>query len=74
MEQGWDDGVKTFFKKILFSISYGLIWMISFVAFGLFGGYASTATASGLAVIIFYIVMGVTFVLFIRYLFKIWRQ
>jgi hypothetical protein len=35
-EQGWDKEIKKYFRKILSSISWGLIWLISLLILGIY--------------------------------------
>lgn len=73
MEQGWDPEVKTFFRKIMNTISYGLIWLMSMITAGLYFGLAYPADKPLILTVIFYIVFLVTLVLLIRYFYKTWK-
>jgi hypothetical protein len=74
MEQGWDEDVKRFFRKILYSISYGLFWMLSFVGIGLYAGLAYWNNWQPIVVISFYAIMGVTLFFLVRYYFRVWKK
>ena len=73
MEQGWDPGVKKYFRKILNSISYGLIWMIGCMIAGLYFELAYTNGKPLIYTIIFYVVMAITLGLLVRYLYRTWK-
>ncbi len=74
MEQGWDPEVKKYFKKILYSICFGLFWLMSFVAIGLYAGLAYPKEHSLIAVILFYTIMFTLFCLLMRYYYRAWRK
>ena len=40
MERGWDPEVTRYLKKIISSISYGLLWLMTFVGLGMYKGLA----------------------------------
>ena len=71
MERGWDPEVTRYLKKIISSISYGLLWLMTFVGLGMYKGLAY---ASGWAGILFYTGMGITFFMLIRFLYLTWRS
>ncbi len=70
MERGWDPEVTRYLKKIINSISYGLLWLMTFVGLGMYKGLAYESGWKG---ILFYTVMGITFFLLIRFLYLTWR-
>jgi hypothetical protein len=74
MEQGWDPEVKNYFKKILFSICFGLFWMMAFVTIGLYIGLAYPGDHSLIVVILFYLVMLSTLVMLLRYIYRSWKK
>lgn len=74
MEQGWDPEIKKYFRKIIFTVSYGLLWMLTAATAGL---YFELAYADGKPVIytvIYYVVVGVTLFFLIRALVKTWKS
>jgi hypothetical protein len=74
MEQGWDPDVKKYFRKILNSISYGLIWMLASATAGLYFELGYTNGKPLIYTIIFYVFMLGTLALLVRYLYKIWKN
>ena len=74
MEQGWDPDVKKHFRKILNSISYGLIWMIASATAGLYYELGYSNGKPVIYTIIFYVFMLGTLALLVRYLYKTWKD
>lgn len=71
MERGWDPEVKKYFKKVLNSISLGLLWLMSMVTAGLYFGLAY---AKGIYTIIFYVMLVVSLGLLLWQYYKMWRK
>jgi len=74
MEQGWDPEVKNYFRKILNTISFGLIWMMTMAVLGLYLGFAYAADKPIIYPILFYGFMAITLFFLIRYFYKIWTK
>ena len=74
MESGWDPEVKKYFRKILNSISMGLIWMMSMVTAGIYFQLAYSDGTPVIYTILFYIVLLVTLAMLILYFYKTWRK
>lgn len=74
MEQGWDNDVKDFFVKILNSVAITLLWALSAVTAGLYFKLAIPGSTSTTVTIIFYILLAVTFLGLVRYLYRTWRK
>lgn len=74
MEQGWDPEVKNYFRKILNTISFGLIWMMTMAALGLYFGFAYAGDKPIIYPILFYSFMSVTFFFLIRYYYNTWKK
>lgn len=74
MEQGWDPEVKRFFQKIISSLSYGLLWMMSVATAGIYFKLGAREGNPLYAVILFYAgaVIGLFFLL--RYYYRIWKD
>ena len=72
MEQGWDPEVKKYLQRILSTIGYGLLWLMSGVTAGLYFGLAHHPVA--LYSVIFYTVFIVSLFLLIRYYYRIWKK
>jgi len=74
MEQNWDPGVKKFFVKILNSIALGLFWMMACATAGIYFklGYLNGKLQG--YTILFYAAMFISLFLFLRYLYKTWKN
>lgn len=73
-ERGWDPQVKNYFLKILRSFSWGMLWMMSGVALGLYYKLAYFNRKPVIYTILFYAGMLITLLLLIRYLYKVWKD
>ena len=73
MEQGWDPEVKQFFRKVLSTLSWGLLWMIS-IAVGLYFNLGGGGGRPLYAVILFYAFGVITLFLLLRYYYKMWKD
>lgn len=69
MERGWDPDVLKYLRKLINSISLGLLWLMAAVTGGL---YYQLAYSGGIASIIFYLVMAAGLIWLIRYLYRTW--
>jgi hypothetical protein len=74
MEQGWDPEVSRFFRKIINSISFGLVWLMSAVTAGFYFGLAYRADIPVIYIILFYAALLLTFLLLLRYLYRLWKK
>ena len=73
MEKRWDPEVKRFFIRIINSIAWGLLWMMSSATAGLYFELAYSNGKPVIYTILFYVVMAATLLLLVRYLYKIWK-
>jgi hypothetical protein len=73
MERGWDPDVKKYFRKILNTAGWGLIWMIAVVTAGIYYGLAIPGDKPVIQNIIFYAVALLTLLILIRYLYRAWK-
>jgi hypothetical protein len=74
MEHGWDPEVKKYFQKILNTIFVGLLWMVAVATAGIRYELAwQTAEKSSISVYIFYAIAVITFLLLLRYYYKLWK-
>ena len=74
MQQGWDPEVKIFFRKILSCFMYGLLWLMTGVAAGI---YYELAIPGGKPLwynLTFYTVMFVSLFFLLRYYYKTWKK
>lgn len=74
MEQGMGSDVTNFFKKILSTISYGLIWLIAAVTAGIYFKLGWRGNGPLLPVILFYTIAAISFFLLLRYFYKLWKK
>jgi hypothetical protein len=74
MEQGWDPEVKRYFRKIIYSFSFGLMWLMSGVTAGLYFGLAYRNDVPLVYNILFYAGLVFTLVLLLRYYYRLWRK
>jgi len=72
-EQGWDPEVKKYFLKILSTISYGLLWLMSTVTAGIYFELGWTGERPLYAVILFYVIAVAAFLLLLRYYYRLWK-
>ncbi len=74
MEQGWDPEVKRFFRKIISSFSFGLLWMMSGVTAGLYYGLAYRKDIPVYYIILFYVLLSGSLFLLLRYFYNLWKK
>jgi hypothetical protein len=74
MEQGWDPEVRQFFKKIISTISYGLIWLITTATAGIYFQLAWRGNRPLIAPILFYVLAAVTLFALLRYFYQLWKK
>lgn len=74
MEQGWDPEVKKYFRKILYSVFVGLLWMLACATAGIYYqlGYKDNKPIA--YTILFYIGMVVSLTFLVRWYYKIWKK
>jgi hypothetical protein len=73
-EQGWDPEVKKYFLKIISTISYGIFWLMSTVTAGIYFQLGWTRERPLYAVVLFYIIAVVAFLLLLRYYYRLWKK
>lgn len=74
MERGWDPEVKKYFRKVLFSITYGLIWLMTMAWLGLYKGYSGIRGNPSVTNILFYAFMFLTLAVLLYYYYRTWRK
>ena len=74
MEQGWDPDVKKFFRKILYSVFYALLWMIACSTAGIYYQLAYRNGQPLIYTIFFYIGMAITLALLLRWYYRTWKK
>ena len=71
---GMDPEVKRYFRKILNSFSVGLLWLLSFATAGLFFRLGIISDGFQWYHALFYVLLGASFILLIRYYYKLWNK
>jgi hypothetical protein len=71
MEQGWDPEVTKFFRKIINTIAYGLLWLMAVLTAGLYLELAYHSKT--VYVVLFYTGLVISLGLLIRYYYRIWK-
>jgi len=74
MEQGWDPDIRKHFRKILYSISYGLIWLISCTTAGIYYHLAYRNGEPLIYIMLFYVGLFLSLALLLRYYYRTWRK
>lgn len=74
MEQGWDPEVKRYFRKIIYSFSAGLLWLVSAVTAGLYFGLAYRDDISAVYVVLYYAYLLISLLLLLRYYYRVWKK
>ena len=73
METNKDPDLDKYFRKILFTIFFGLLWLMAGITAGIFYQMAFFNVVPLIYNILFYAVMVLTLVLLIRYYIKLWK-
>lgn len=74
MERGWDPEVKKYLKKIIQTISFGLLWLMTGVTAGIYFELGSSNGKPVIYTILFYTGMLIGLLLLIRYLYSTWKK
>ena len=74
MESGWDPEVKKYFRKILSSLSWGLMWLMSAVTAGLYFGLAFRKDIPVILNVGYYIFLAGSLFLLLRYFYRTWKD
>ena len=74
MERGWDPEVKKYLKKVMGSLSFGLLWLMAGVTAGIYYELAYSNGKPLIYTILFYAGMLISLLLLIRYLYKTWKK
>ena len=72
MEQGWDPGVKKYFRKILSTIGWGMLWIMLVLTAGFYFGLAHSSNI--LICVFFYTAFGISLFLLLRYYYRLWTK
>lgn len=74
MESGFDKDVKKYFLKVLYSLSWGLIWMVAFITLGIYNGLAFVDGKPIFYNILFYVFITAGLVALIYYYYRLWKS
>jgi hypothetical protein len=74
MEQGFDPDIKRYFKKIINSLSWGLLWMIGSFTAGIYFRLAFRAGKPLLVTVIFYLLFTISLLALLRYYYRLWKK
>ena len=69
---GMDPEIKLLFRKIINSLSYGVLWLIFILATGLFFDLGKIQGAIQWFNIVYYIIAIITLALLVRYYIRAW--
>lgn len=70
---GMDPQTKRYFLKIVNSFAWGVIWLMFVTFFGLYFGLAYTPHGLTIVNIIFYVIVLITLLLLLRFLYRSWK-
>ena len=73
-ESGFDKDVKKYFIKVLYSLSWGLIWMIAFITLGIKYELAFFGDKPIIYNILFYLFISLSLIALIYYYYKTWKD
>ena len=74
MESGMDPEVKKYFRKIIYSFFFGLLWLCAGSIAGIYFKLAFIARASFVYNLLFYAGLIAALVLLLRYYVKTWKN
>ena len=74
MEQGWDPDVKKYLRKVINSLSLGLLWLMAGVTAGIYYELGYSNGKPVIYTVLFYTGMLITLLLLLRYLYNIWKK
>jgi len=71
---GMDPEIKRYFRRIINSFSVGLLWLIAVSTLGLFFRLGIVNKGPRWYNVIFYLVFLASFILLIRYYYRVWKK
>lgn len=74
MDGGFDPEIKKYFKKILYSFSAGLLWLIINVIAGIYFKLADRNERPLFVNLIFYSFLFLSLLLLLKYYYKVWKK
>lgn len=66
--------VKEYFRRIVLTLSFGLLWMALNTAFGIMQGYAFIGKSWQTKNILYFIGFGISLLLYLWFVFITWRK
>ena len=73
-ESRWDPEVRRYFRKIIWSFFFGLLWMITCATTGIYYKLGYTGNKPVIQTILFYAAMALTLGLLLWYLYNTWKK
>jgi hypothetical protein len=74
MERGEDPDIRKYFRKILHSFSYGLLWLAGNIIAGIYYGLAYKGNRPLIFTIFFYAGLFISLALLLRYYYRTWKK
>jgi hypothetical protein len=74
MEQGWDPDVKKYFRKILNTVFFGLLWMTGCATAGIYYQLGYRTDKPFIYTILFYAGMVISLMLLLRWFYLTWKK
>jgi hypothetical protein len=71
---GIDPEVKRYFRKIVMSFSYGLLWMLVMSTAGFYFGFAIIDKEMHWYNLLFYSLFGISLLAYLWYLYRTWKD
>jgi len=74
MEQGFDPEVKKYFRKIIYSFSWGFLWMLANATAGIYFGLGYRDGKPLIVPILFYTASVISLCLLLWYYYRTWSK
>ena len=74
MEQGFDPDIKRYFKKIISSFSWGVLWLLGSFTAGIYFKLAFRTATPLLYTVIFYILFIISLLALLRFYYRTWKK
>lgn len=73
-EQGMDPEIKQFFRRIINTLSFGMLWLMAVATAGIYFKLAWQEGRPVVYTVLFYIVAAASLFFLLRYYYQIWRK
>ena len=73
MEQGWDPEIRKYFLRIINTIGWFLLWLMSSVTAGLYFKLAYRTERPLILVFVFYAALLISLFFLLRYFYRTWK-